>query len=86
MTKVVSTTELRQMQGTELQREVLQKRAAIAKMSLGLAMRSEKDSAAYRRHRKELARLLTILSEKKPSPALKTVAKNATISAPKKSV
>jgi ribosomal protein L29 len=60
-------TELRNMQHADLRKEVQEKQMTIAKMRLGLTMRSEKDSALYRRERKELARILTVLQEKEIS-------------------
>ncbi len=89
-------TELRNMQLPDLEKEIQQKRMSLAKMRLGLEMRSFKDSAVYRRDRKELARLLTILGEKhvagaKDAPkaatekktALKTKAKPSKVRAPR---
>jgi ribosomal protein L29 len=84
-----SIAELRNMQPADLHKEAQGKRMSIAKMRLGLEMRSEKDSALYRRERKELARMLTVLSEKaKMAPksektALKTKSKASKVRAPR---
>jgi ribosomal protein L29 len=70
--------ELRNMQTADLRKEVEQKRVVVAKMRLGLEMRSEKDSALYRREKRELARILTVLGEKQgsePAPAKATTGK-----------
>lgn len=57
-------TELRKMQTADLERDVTGKRMEIARMRLGIGLNHEKDTAKYRRERKELARMLTVLSEK----------------------
>jgi ribosomal protein L29 len=91
-----SITELQNMQTADLVREIHGKRMNIAKMRLGLTMGSEKDSALFRRERKELAQMLTVLrtkegkpgstmaaeSPKKAKAPLKTKAKNARVAAP----
>ena len=77
---VTTTAEFRNMQPEDLQREVKEKRQIVAKMRLGLEMRSEKDSAQYKRERKELAKMLTVLHEKQ---TLKTAVKSAKVPAPK---
>lgn len=90
-----TAAEMRKMQASDLRNEIAAKRAAIAKMKLGLAMRSEKDSAAFRRHKKELARLLTVSAEqavsaapvakKSEKSALKDSAKTSTVPARRRS-
>ena len=59
-----SLKELRGMQAPDLRKEIEEKRKSVAKMRLGLEMRSFKDSAQHRREKKEIARMLTVLSEK----------------------
>lgn len=68
MTPKTSAIELRKMQADDLTRDAAAKRLEIAKMRLGIEMRQEKDSAKYRKEKKELARMLTVLNEKKRSP------------------
>ncbi len=75
------------MQPEDLRKEITDKRLSIAKMSIEVEMRSEKDTARFLREKKELARLLTIQhekmrSEKSVKPALKTSAKTSKVSAP----
>lgn len=82
MATKVSTQEMRKMQVADLQTEVTDLRKSIAKMRLGLAMRSEKDSAEFRRQKKAVARMLTVLKEKEGAE-LKPKAKASNISAPK---
>ena len=80
MAKKTSTTGKAQRSREELLREIAEKKAAAAKMRLGLQMGSEKDSARYRRERKEIARLATQLSlGDEPLNAKK---KGSTLSAP----
>jgi ribosomal protein L29 len=84
--------ELRNMQTADLQKEVAEKRLTVAKMRMGLELRSEKDSAMYRREKKELARILTVLGEKQGSEvqaapekktALKKASKSRKVAAPR---
>jgi ribosomal protein L29 len=74
-----TAAEMRKMQVSDLQADIVSKRADIAKMKMGLGMRSEKDSAAFRRLKKELARLLTVFREQpsNSAPAAKKGAKSA---------
>lgn len=85
-------TELRNMQAADLQKEAADKRMNIAKMRLGLELRSEKDAALYRREKKDLARILTVLQEKgqegaasgqKAAEGLKTASKSRKVRAPR---
>ncbi len=47
----------------ELRKELEIKRTEVAKMRLGLAMQSEKNSGLYRSHRKEISRMTMVLHE-----------------------
>ena len=63
------------------------KRMIVAKMHIDIEMRSEKDTALFLREKKELARMLTIETEKlasegKPQTTLKTAKKAAKVPAP----
>ncbi len=58
-----SPAELRRMTPSELRKELSVKRAEAAKMRIGLTMQKEKNSALYRRIRREIAQILFILSE-----------------------
>jgi ribosomal protein L29 len=84
-----SIKDIRAMQQNDLVNEIEQKRTSLAKMRLGLEMRSFKDSAQFRRGRKELARMLTVLGTKEVSApvsektALKAKPKKAKVSAPR---
>jgi ribosomal protein L29 len=60
----LTATELRKMPVADLRKEISSHQSEMAKMRLGLEMRSFKDSAKLRRFRKELARMLTVVSEK----------------------
>lgn len=69
------------MQAKDLLKEIDNKRLTVAKLGMTVRMQSEKDTAKYRREKKDLARMLTILGEKKVME-LKEEPKNATVPAP----
>ena len=74
------------MQHDDLARDTQAKRMQIAKMRMGLTLRSEKNSAQYRAERKELARMLTVLNEKqKEKTALKAPTKPSRVPSPRAS-
>lgn len=75
--------ELRNMSAQDLASEAKQLRHALAKQRMGIAHKSEKDTARYARGKRQLARMLTVLREKTAAPALKKKGSSATISAPK---
>ena len=54
-------TELSRMTPTELRKELFLKRTEAAKMRLGLEMQAEKNHAAYRVLKKEIARMTMVL-------------------------
>jgi ribosomal protein L29 len=59
----LSTKELRNMSTADLHRETRGLRAILRKARLGIELNKEKDTAKYRRGRRELARMMTILTE-----------------------
>lgn len=63
MSQHITTTELRKMTPQDLSKEIGEKRGSIAKMRIAVAMRTQKDTAQYRREKKDLARMLTVLQE-----------------------
>lgn len=80
----LSAKELRNMQMEELRKEVAAKRMLISKMHLEVQLRSEKDTARFRREKREFARLLTVLGEKEKAEGkdLKKSEKTSTVPAP----
>ena len=64
MTTIVSTTELRNMQEKDLWGEIVTQKSLVAKMKIGIELQKEKDTAKYRREKKTLSRMMTVLSEK----------------------
>ena len=94
MTTKTSVAELSRMTVSELRKDLQIKRAELAKMRMGLAMQSEKNSALYKTHKKEVARMTMVLGqlEQKPQTAApvavetKTVSKKKPSQAKKKSV
>ncbi|TSC58720.1 MAG: hypothetical protein Greene041619_430 [Candidatus Peregrinibacteria bacterium Greene0416_19] len=81
MTTLSSTAELRNMQVADLERDVRAGRALVRKLRIGIEMNKEKDSARYRREKRQLARMLTILGQKRRK-ALPRTAKNDRVPAP----
>jgi ribosomal protein L29 len=94
MTTHTPVAELARMTVSELRKELQIKRAELAKMRMGLAMQSEKNSALYKSHKKDVARMTMVLGvlEKKPQVAApaavetKKVSKEKPSQAKKKSV
>lgn len=89
MSKVVSAAELRKMPAADLRKEIVEKRASVSKMKVAVEMRSHKDTAQFRRERKELARMLTVLNQVESSDnstktPLKAERKASTVRASKK--
>ena len=64
MASLVSLIELRKMNLADLMRETAGQQAIVAKLRLGIKMQKEKDSAKYRREKKQLAQMQTVLTEK----------------------
>lgn len=83
MSAHLTAAELRKMSVEDIRKEVREKQAVASKSRLAIALQSEKDTAAYRRGRKEVARMLTILSEKESEQEqLNTGTKQATMPPP----
>lgn len=83
MAKNATTAELRKMSAADLRKEIADKRAVVAKMRMTVALGAEKDTAQFRREKKEIARMLTILSEVESAASpLKTTTKTSTVPAP----
>lgn len=75
MSKNSPATELRSFSADDLRKEIAAKRTVVSKLRLGIQMRTEKDSAKYRREKLQLARMLTVLTEKERAlPASKAPA------------
>jgi ribosomal protein L29 len=84
MAKKTETTELRSMQIADLRKEVAAQKRNIAKLSLTIAMQTEKDTSKLRKERKQLARLQTVLTEKSKEQ-LQIAATESTVTATSKS-
>lgn len=52
--------ELEAMPKEDLGKEIVTQRAIVRKMRLGILLNKEKDTAKYRRERRQLARMLTV--------------------------
>lgn len=87
MPKTTTAAEMRKMTPADLRKEITERRASVAKMKIGVEMRSHKDTAQFRREKKEIARLLTVLcevesgTEKKDNSTLKAKRKVSTVPA-----
>ncbi|MCF7844275.1 MAG: hypothetical protein K9M03_00410 [Kiritimatiellales bacterium] len=64
MAVLLSIAELKKMQAKDLLREIYDQSALVAKMRLGIKMNKEKDTGKYRREKKMLSRMKTVLTEK----------------------
>ncbi|MEI8229845.1 MAG: hypothetical protein WCG83_01775 [Candidatus Peregrinibacteria bacterium] len=57
MTSHASATELKTMQASDLQRELHELELSLEKMRLGVQLGKDKDSARYRRDKRQFARM-----------------------------
>lgn len=81
--KTAAAKDMRKMSVSDLESEAATLRSEIGKIRMGLAMRSEQDTAKFKRTKKNLARVLTVLGEKKgEDAALKKKSSSATMHAP----
>jgi ribosomal protein L29 len=67
MSTSVAITDLKRMTASELRKEIMVKRAEAAKMRMGLEMQSEKNHAAYRVAKRDLARMSMVLADMEKS-------------------
>lgn len=68
MGNTTTIKELKNMADADLRKEIAQQQHAVVKLRLGVQMGSEKDSAKYAREKKQLARMKTVLSDRKFEP------------------
>lgn len=97
MSSSTTITELRTMQVSDLRKEIRTQRTEVQKMRIQITMNTEKDTAKYRREKRQLARMLTVLTEKEREATngikaiketkemLNVKPKTAKVSSPKKS-
>ena len=81
--KQSNTAEFAKLSVAELHKEATASRGTIAKLRLSLRLQKEKDSAKYQREKKKLARMLTVINQKKAEESLQQAKTAATVSAPK---
>lgn len=81
MAATASLTELRKMQIADLQKDITAQKVQVAKLRLGVTMQKEKDHARYKREKRQLAKMLTVLTEKKQAESLKQKEAQSTVSA-----
>lgn len=86
MSTFLSTTELERMTPQELGKELQLKRAECAKMRIGLTMQSEKNSALYRTHRRDIARMTMVYKKMQKNPAAVMPKKEKSVTAAKSPV
>ncbi len=65
MSTITPIAELQRMTPEELRREIGMRRVEYAKMRLGIEMQKEKNHAAFKSRRKEIARMMTVLTSMK---------------------
>lgn len=65
MSKTSPTADLRKMSDSDLQRELTTRRLTLAGLAIGVRMNKEKDTALCRKERRSIARILTILRERR---------------------
>ncbi|MFH1670412.1 MAG: 50S ribosomal protein L29 [Patescibacteria group bacterium] len=63
MASILTIAELRKMQSEDLLRELCEQAAIVAKLRLGIKMNKEKDTGKYRREKKQLSRMQTVITE-----------------------
>lgn len=86
MASTLSLTDLRKMQASDLEKDLQEKKLALAKIRLDIGMMSQKDTSQYKKSKKEISRMLTVINEKKAEGmTLKTDEKTATVRAPRAS-
>src|SRR3989344_7220800 len=64
MATILTAKELRNMTREDLLKDVTAQRGLVARLNMGIRLQKEKDTAKYRREKRALARMMTILTEK----------------------
>ncbi|MFA6259723.1 MAG: 50S ribosomal protein L29 [Candidatus Peribacteraceae bacterium] len=72
MAQHASMKELLNMSVDDVRRDVREQRATVAKLSMGIRMGKEKNSALYKREKRQIARMLTVLTQKGRSTSSST--------------
>jgi ribosomal protein L29 len=86
MASTLTIIDLRKMQVSDLEKDLQEKKLAVAKLRIDIGMMSQKDTAKYKKEKKDVARMLTVINEKKgEGMTLKTEEKTATVRAPRAS-
>jgi ribosomal protein L29 len=63
MAKRITSTELRKMSAQDLRDDIRMTKVSIATLHIRVRLQKEKDTAKYKREKKNLARMQTVLSE-----------------------
>lgn len=82
MSTLTAIKELRTMSVSDLEKELRTQLTVVRKMRIELTLNTEKDSARYRREKKQVSRLQTVLTEKRAG-VLKEPTKTVTMALPK---
>jgi ribosomal protein L29 len=72
MAQHASMKELLNMSVDDVRRDVREQRATVAKLSMGIRMGKEKNSALYKREKRQIAHMLTVLTQKGRSTSSST--------------
>ena len=83
MATQTSIPELRNMQVADLRRELKALRAEVAKLRIGLKLGKHKDSGSYKSAKRQIARMLMLLSEKR-GESLQSASPDRTVPAAKR--
>lgn len=81
MATALTMIELRSMSKQDLEREIRGKRIHIGALRLAVSIGKEKNTSVYKKEKKELARLLTVLCEKDQTKPLNVQRDAATVRA-----
>lgn len=84
MATTLSPIELQKMSLGDLLQEIREHEAQTRKQRIDITMGREKDTARYRRGRRLLARMKTVLTQKQQEETLKKSVKTPTVAVPSK--
>ncbi len=73
MTKILTMNELRKMQEKDLLREIAEQRSRVARLRHTVRSGTEKGSHHLKSAKKQLSRMLTVLSSLRRTPSVSTI-------------
>ena len=78
MSKILSMDELRKMKEADLQKEIAEQQRLVSKLRLDLKRGKEKGSHLYKNAKKQLSRMLTVLSVLQKTEAASSISAPST--------